>query len=388
MKSLRIIIVMIEAPLPFGDASARWLYVLLKGLIERGHQVTAFASCSNPSDIDQAQKLFANCDLRCFLHPERRGLGVKLETLRQPYSYVFSPELKQQLNQELTKPFDILHLEQVWAGWLGLKYKHKAFVNVHFLHSIDRGLPQPQLWLAAQAESRILKAYPHLITLSDRLAQAIHKIAPKSHIDILPLGIDLSLYPFIESKPISDQLTVGLIGSFSWTPTFAAAERLITKLWQPIKQQFPNAKLLMVGRSAKSALAKFEDIPDLEIHENVADAMPYFHQLDVMVYAPLVGSGMKVKVMESFALGIPVVTAPDGVEGLPALDQVHCGVCLEDDDLIKRTIEILSNPHIAKQYRQAARQMLEVTCSPEPVLDKLEQIYQRLLIYKEDKEKC
>jgi hypothetical protein len=83
-----------------------------------------------------------------------------------------------------------------------------------------------------------------------------------------------------------------------------------------------------------------------------------------------------------------VVTAPDGVEGLPALDQVHCGVCLEDDDLIKRTIEILSNPHIAKQYRQAARQMLEVTCSPEPVLDKLEQIYQRLLIYKEDKEKC
>jgi polysaccharide biosynthesis protein PslH len=49
-----------------------------------------------------------------------------------------------------------------------------------------------------------------------------------------------------------------------------------TKLWQPIEQQIPNAKLLMVGRSAKSALARFRDIPDLEIHEDVPDTLPYF----------------------------------------------------------------------------------------------------------------
>jgi polysaccharide biosynthesis protein PslH len=379
-KSLRIIIVMLEPPLPFGNAAARWFYVLLKGLINRGHEVTVFATCANPADIDRAQQLFPDCDLRCFTHPRRGGLGAKLETLWQPYSYVFSAEFKQQLKQELAKPFDVLHLEQVWSGWLGLDRSHKSFLNVHFLHVIDRGLPQTQQWLTERAEAKILRAYPNLITLSDRLGTAIHEISPKSHIDILPLGIDLSLYPFMPKSPDrTSSPVVGLIGSFNWTPTYAAAERLITKLWQPIKQQIPNAKLLLVGRSAKSVLAKFGDIPDAEIHENVPDTLPYFQQLDAMVYAPRVGSGMKVKVMEAFALGIPVVTTPDGVEGLPARDRVHGGICLEDRDLIDRTVEILKSSTTAQQYRQAARQMLEATCSPEIVLDKLEAIYTKKL---------
>ncbi len=366
---------MIEPPLPFGNAAARWFYVLLKGLLERGHQVTVFAACSNPNDINKAKQLFPDCDLRCFTHPIRSGVLAKLETLRKPYSYTFSPELKQELNQELAKPFDILHLEQLWTGWLGINHCSKAFVNVHFLHSIDRGLPKIPQWLAEKAETRILRAYPHIITLSDRLAQKIQKIAPNSKVDIVPLGLDLSLYPFIINKPVNPQPTIGLIGSFNWTPTFTAAERLITKLWQPIKQQIPNAKLLMVGRSAKSALARFGDIPDLEIHEDVPDTLPYFQQLDVMVYAPLLGSGMKVKVMEAFALGVPVVTTPDGVEGIPAFDRVHGGVCVGDNDLILRTVEILHNSKLANQYRYKAREMLQVTCSPDVTLSKLEKIY-------------
>jgi polysaccharide biosynthesis protein PslH len=380
MKSLRIILVMIEPPLPFGNAAARWFYVLLKGLLERGHQVTAFAACSNPDDIDKAQQLFLNCDLRCFTHPVRSGLSAKIGTLIRPYSYVFSPELKQQLSQVLDQPFDILHLEQVWAGWLGSKHKNKTVINVHFLHSIDQGLPNPYQWLAERAETKILKAYPRIITLSDRLGQKIQRITPKSQIDIVPLGLDLSLYTFIPNKPVNPQPTIGLIGSFNWTPTFTAAERLITRLWQPIKQQIPKARLLMVGRSAKSALARFGDIPDLEIYEDVPDTLPYFQQLDVMVYAPPVGSGMKVKVMEAFALGVPVVTTPDGVEGLPAFDQVHGGVCVGDDDLILRTVEILNNSNLANQYRYKAREMLEATCSPDVTLSKLEKIYRDFLI--------
>jgi polysaccharide biosynthesis protein PslH len=136
----------------------------------------------------------------------------------------------------------------------------------------------------------------------------------------------------------------------------------------------------MVGRSAKSALARFGDIPDLEIHEDVPDTLPYFQQLDVMVYAPPVGSGMKVKVMEAFALGVPVVTTPDGVEGLPAFDRVHSGVCLADDELILRTVEILHNSDLANQYRYKAREMLEATCSPDVTLSKLEKIYSDFLI--------
>ena len=49
MTPLRVIVVMIEPPLPFGNAVARWFYVLLRELVARGHRTTAFAACITPA---------------------------------------------------------------------------------------------------------------------------------------------------------------------------------------------------------------------------------------------------------------------------------------------------------------------------------------------------
>ena len=57
MTPRRIVMAMIEPPLPFGSAAARWYYVLLKGLVERGHRVTAFAACSKPEEIEKTAML-------------------------------------------------------------------------------------------------------------------------------------------------------------------------------------------------------------------------------------------------------------------------------------------------------------------------------------------
>ncbi len=121
MTPRRIVMAMIEPPLPFGSAAARWHYVLLKGLVERGHRVTAFATCSKPEEIERTAALFPpdRYDLRCFTFPARSGIKAKVETLRRPYSYMFSAEMRDSLERELDQGFDVLHLEHLWCGWLG-----------------------------------------------------------------------------------------------------------------------------------------------------------------------------------------------------------------------------------------------------------------------------
>src|SRR4051812_15216617 len=98
-RPLKILIVMVEPPLPFGNAAARWFYVLMKGLVDRGHRVRAFASCAKPGEAEAARKLFPSpqFDLRIYPNPLRKGLRSKLNTLRRPYSYMFSPELERDL---------------------------------------------------------------------------------------------------------------------------------------------------------------------------------------------------------------------------------------------------------------------------------------------------
>jgi glycosyltransferase involved in cell wall biosynthesis len=388
MKSLRILLVMFAPPLPFGNAAARWYYVLLKGLVERGHHVTAFAPCSSSEDIAKAQALFPapEYDLRCYPFPKRHGLMAKIETIQQPYSYVFSPQLRQDLAAELAKPYDVLHLEELWSGWLGLQHRERAVVNVLYLFSLDRVFQSPnslenqfRRWLSYGAEKKLLKAFPRIITLSDRLTKSISEINPKACLYTIPLGIDLSLYPFVEHKPINKQPIVGLIGTFNWAPSYSAAERLLTRLWPEIKRRVPNARLQIVGRSAKDALSRFAHMSDLEIHQDVPDTLPYFENMNVMLYAPIAGSGMKVKVMEAFALGTPVVTTAEGVEGIPAQDGVHAGICEDDPGLIERTVELLNNPSRQQAQCIKARQLLESYCSPRVTLEQIEQVYEAIV---------
>lgn len=383
MKSLRVVLAMIEPPLPFGNAAARWYYVLLKGLVERGHRVTAFATCSKPKEIDEARALFPapRYDLRLYPFPDQGGMAAKLETLRRPYSYMFGPALRADLTAALAGGFDVLHLEQLSCGWLGLGHVERAVLNVHFLYSIDladAGLGRGgrlQKWQMRRAERLLLRAYPRVSCLSDRLAAAVRAIAPRAETSVVPLGLDPAGYWYIPDDRRTTEPVIGLIGSMDWHPSRSAAVRLLTGVWPRVRERVPGARVQVVGWNARSALRAFVDVPGVEVVENVPDARPYFERIGVMVYPPGRGSGMKVKVLEAFALGVPLVTTAEGVEGIPAEDGVHSGVCEDDEGLADRTVELLLDPARQNRQRAAARALVERHCGPGPTVDAVERLY-------------
>ncbi len=388
MKSLKILLVMIEPPLPFGNAAARWFYVLLKGLVERGHKVTVFAACSNPEDISKAKSLFSEpeYDLRCYEFAKQTGIAGKIKTLVQPYSYMFSASFKQDLAVELSKSFDILHLEQLWCGWLGEKYAFKSLLNVHHLIWIDQQFIQPTTiqqaigrYLAVSTERRLLRQYQYIRSCSPRLSPEISSENPRAKIINIPVGIDLSQYEFIPDAQRSRAKIISVIGSMGWYPSFSAAKRLITQLWTSIKQQVPEAKLQIVGWSARATLQEYIDLPDISILENVPDTQPYFEQTSVFLYAPSRGSGMKIKILEAMAWGVPVVTTSEGVEGLEAEDGFHAGISDNNDGLITRAVNLLQDVSAQNRLRTNARRLIEQQCSPQVTLDAIENTYWTML---------
>lgn len=394
MKPLRIILVMIEPPLPFRHATTRWSYALLKGLVRRGHRITAFAAPSEPQAIEEVNALFPApaYDLRCYPYPKRNRFRSKLETLCRPYSYMFSPALRHDLGAELERGVDVLHLQETWAGWLGQsKYDSKTALNFHNLYAIDHPtLSQPSLIfrglaekfrMAVQrhAERFLLRRYPMLMTVTPRLRQVAREIAPATPVHVVPLALDLTLYPFLPSDRRPPQSVISLIGSMDWYPSRSAAVRLITRLWPAIRQRVSDAKLRIVGRNARSALSDYLERPDIDIAEDVASTRPYFEDTTVMLYAPERGSGMKVKVLEAFAYGVPVVTTSDGVEGLPAQDDVHAGVCDDDSGLIERAVLLLKDHARQERQRTAGRQLLENCCNAEAALDAVERCYAEIV---------
>ncbi len=58
---------------------------------------------------------------------------------------------------------------------------------------------------------------------------------------------------------------------------------------------------------------------------------------------------------------------------------MHAGVCEDDAGLIERAVALLEDPAKQDRQRQAARALLESHCGPEPTLDAIEALYQRML---------
>jgi glycosyltransferase involved in cell wall biosynthesis len=384
MKPLRIVLAMIEPPVPFGNAAARGYYVLVRELVARGHRVTAFAACSKASEMEEARRLFpdAEYDLRLYPFPVRSGLRSKINTVRRPFSYVFSETMIRDLHEELDRGFDVLHLEQLWSGWLAERYAKRAVLKIHYLFSIDLSAVPPrsvQDWLTRRlmlrGERRLLRAYPHVGTFSERLNEGVRAISPQANVHLMPASLDASLYPYIPDDRRTAEPVIGLIGSMNWHPSHSAAVRLLSRLWPEIRRRVPNAQVQVVGWGAREALKAHLNLEGVSIFENVADTRPYFERTGVMLYAPGRGSGIKVKVQEAFAYGIPVVTTTEGIEGLPVCDGEHAGVADDDAGLIERAVNLLTDPAAQNRQRSAARSLVETACGPRGTVDAVERIY-------------
>ena len=324
-------------------------------------------------------------DLRLYEHGSAGGWAGKWSSFWRPCSYSFSPQFRADLRRELDRGFDLLHLETLWTGWVGLEHRQRAILNLHSLYRIDQSLDRPcrwsdrlRRWCVWRGERWLIRQYPVHIALSSRLADSIKAIHPKAAVHTIPLGLDLTGYAFQPKAANGGAPALGLIGSFGWGPTDLAGHRLLARLWPAIHRRVPQARLRIVGRDAKRFMAPYGSPANVEVLENVPAIEPHFRDLDVMLYAPAVGSGMKVKVLEAIAFGVPVVTNAEGAEGLPVVDGVHAGVAEDDEGLVERTVALLQDETQRRRQAEAARRMFEEICNPRRLLGLVERAHASL----------
>ncbi len=381
---MRIILVLADAPLPFGRPSARWFHVLVRELTARGHRLTVFCPCADAAERERIDAALPRptYDIRAFPIERRTGMRSRMEAFLRPGAYVFSQSMARDLHAELEKGFDALHVEQLESGWLTLPYRSKATLNVHNLLARDlkrlRGGSLKERTLRARliaSERALLRRYERITCLSDELRQEIKTMNPKARVDVVRLGIDASLYEYRDPRRDAEPVTIGLIGSFNWQPSRQAGLRLVEALWPTIREQLPHSRLLLVGREAKATFASQASDPSIEIHENVPDVIPFFRRLDLLLYPASDASGVKVKVQEAFALGIPVVTTPSGVEGMPVHDGVHVFLGNTDDELVRATTSLLGGgADLRVRVARNARSLVETEFSPTVTVQRVESL--------------
>jgi glycosyltransferase involved in cell wall biosynthesis len=387
---MRAVLVLPAAPLPFGDTAARWFHLLARDLLARGHEV----SCLTVSD-EPAAKLreayerlsagtpagrlrFQAFPLRAPVHPILR----KLRNARRPFSeQLYAPGFRDALRAELARGYDVLHLEQLWSGWAGLGLP-RTLLNIHHLEIIDledaRGgtlYERKARWQQHRATARLLRATPAMRLFTTRLLDRVRDFNASAECFVVPFALDLDLYPM---QPPVDEPVVGLLGSMHWPPSRSAAERLIGRIWPRVRARAPHARLLVAGWNARRYLAQHATVPGVVIEEDLASPVDFFSRVSVLAYPPGRGSGMKIKVMEAMAYGVPVVTTSEGVEGMEVVAGEHALVAEDDETIASHVCALLADRAARIAMRNAARALLEERYTPPPVMARMLDVYARV----------
>jgi glycosyltransferase involved in cell wall biosynthesis len=147
---------------------------------------------------------------------------------------------------------------------------------------------------------------------------------------------------------------------------------LAEDVWPRVRRIAPDAQLVVAGR----ATDKLGLPAALEVLGEVPSAREFFRGISVLVFPLRRGSGMKVKVLEAMASGVPVVTTPAGAEGIAPSDGVV--VHTEPDAIAAATADLLVDEEARKQRGAAARADFESRYAPKPATEPVVELYERM----------
>ena len=140
------------------------------------------------------------------------------------------------------------------------------------------------------------------------------------------------------------------LGAMDWGPNREGVDWFLAEVWPVVLRSHPHTKFHVAGKGLNPAM--WTDVPGLVNHGEVKDAAAFAQQHDLLVVPLLRGAGIRVKIVESFSLGIPVVSTTMGVQGLE-ISSHEILVQAEPQKLAEALIGVLNSPEQLKQLSAA-----------------------------------
>jgi O-antigen biosynthesis protein len=283
-----------------------------------------------------------------------------------------NPDLAWLIQRQIfLKQIDVLQLEYTVLGQYAGRFKHIPsilFEHDVYFQSIARRLPfitntveklqaRWEYLRALRYELRMLPA-PDRIQVCSRdnknyLASFLPALTDRIDADYRA-GIETSLYEFHVAP--REPFTLLFLGSFRHLPNQEALTWFLREVFPKVRTAEPRARLVVIGSDppAPHSLPAFEP-GAIELIGFVEDVREPLKHYSLFVCPILSGSGVRVKLLEAFAAGIPVVSTRLGAEGLADRDGVLCALADDPESFAAHIVKLLRDPESAAQMAERAR---------------------------------
>ncbi|MCP4662829.1 MAG: glycosyltransferase [bacterium] len=401
---MKILWVATKPPWPPIDGGRLLLHNTLRALRAAGHELTLVAPVE-PGPAGDAPRIAA--ELRSCCRPQLvtaplgslAGDWLRAQPRRRPLTIVRHalPQVRERVAALVeAQSFAVVQVEQVQALWAAEPALGKGLPVVLRAQNVES-----ELWAATARlsplrrpllalEARRLAAWEaaavrrsaatvaltredaaRLAALAEAAGSRRGELDGKLHVVPAPFAAEL---PAAE-RPLAGSPAVVLFGSGGWLPNRAGAEWFLRDIWPRVRDARPEAMLHLIGLVRGGPPA---GDPSVTVHPSPADSRAAYPGGALLVVPLAIASGVRIKILEAWARGVPVIATPEAARGLEAADGRELLLARDAAEFAAAIGRLHRQTELREAVVAAGRRRLRTDHAPERVAASLEGIYTRL----------
>lgn len=368
-------------------------------LLSGKHKIFLISFVEKKEDLKWGKKLDNHCfGVKTFVTPITTSIHQKLK--RKVVTSFFNPKpfrvqkyfLKEVADfiGELSKKenFDVIHCDhETSIQYLPYVHDWQKKLKVYDEHNISsEGLlgyakhernPLEKIAYLAEGvkfwiyEKRMIPIFDRILTIS----RADKEKLGEQGID--PTKINFLPVPF-KIKPQFDfgSKNILFIGLLSWWPNKDAVLWFYRHILSAVRKRIPQAKLLVVGVNPPDEIKRIgKRDRSVEVTGYVKDVQPYFKKAGVFVVPIRAGAGVRVKILDALAFGIPVVSTKIAATGIKVRNKKEIFIENEEKNFAKAVVELLKDKGLAEELSLNGIKFIKENYNQKKAKKVLEKIY-------------
>jgi glycosyltransferase involved in cell wall biosynthesis len=180
----------------------------------------------------------------------------------------------------------------------------------------------------ARLEKEILGSGFGHVVCSPREKESLLAVAPAARVTVIENGVDTE--KFAPAAGAVPRQRLVYVGAMDFHANIDAACWFTRQVWPAIHARFPEWRLTLIGSNPAPSVRELASDPNVEVTGTVPDVAPYYGDAVAAIVPLRTGGGTRLKILEAMASGVPVVSSPQGAEGLAVSPGQDIGVV--DDD--------------------------------------------------------
>ena len=213
---------------------------------------------------------------------------------------------------------------------------------------------------ARKFEERTLREVVAVVAISNEDAKQIKALA----------GVSAHVVPVVmaferKMRPHPGRPHFCYVGNLRWRPNVLGLDWFCQKVWPLVRKRVPDATFEIAGVGLKPDASRRLPVPDpwkgpgIETVGFLEDLEPLYGR-SLGMLAPIIGgSGVRLKLLEGFRAGMPVVTTFDGAFGLPLEDGKEALISSDPEGFAERVERLVKDDALRERLREGGYAYLE-----------------------------